>query len=671
MRCSTSRICQFIWVALIVFSGSLSKAQTLSATTTITLEEVNLQATKTETPRSKLPFSVSVQALTKTQKIHQQLSLQEYLVAVPGLFAQNANNYAQDLRISLRGFGARAAFGIRGIKIIVDGIPETTPDGQGQIDNLPLGMLRSIEVLRGPVASLYGNASAGVIYINTLDYLEAKTIQLRTGFGAYGFQAYQLNTSFKGEKTAALIHLSRTRTDGFRTHSGFKQNLFNAKVKHQMNAKSSLQLQLNYTNSPKAEDAGGVTFEDAESNWNAARQRNIDFNTYERVNQFKTGLQWKQQWGKKWSLDTYGFYTLRDFFGKLPFENGGIIDLRRNYYGLGSRLNYKQRIHRWQIGVETAHQGDQRDRYLNLQGIQGARSFSQQEEFRNFGMYILDEVQWKKAFLRTSLRYDDLRLGADTVIEDQTYQVLNPSIGLSYEIATQQRVFANFSTSFETPALSELSANPTGKEGLNLALEPARAVNYELGWKGLWSVLRIEANAFYTKSSNEILPYELEAFPGRSFYRNAGATERFGIEVFGAFQWKKWDFQASMTQAEYLFSESEMLEGNDLPGIPKNQIFLQLKYQSNSEWQLQLTGEHVGAFFADNANATQVAAYQKVRLQGGKTFALGKLEINLYGGINNLFDVRYFDNIRINAFGRRYYEPAPGRNLFFGSALQF
>ena len=105
-------------------------------------------------------------------------------------------------------------------------------------------------------------------------------------------------------------------------------------------------------------------------------------------------------------------------------------------------------------------------------------------------------------------------------------------------------MFANFSTSFETPALSELSANPTGKEGLNLALEPARAVNYELGWKGLWSVLRIEANAFYTKSSNEILPYELEAFPGRSFYRNAGATERFGIEVFGAFSMEKMGFSS-------------------------------------------------------------------------------------------------------------------------------
>ena len=655
----------------IVFFTIGVQAQNQSALATITLSEVALQAPKTETPRNQLPFSLSVQSVDEFQKIYQQLSLQEYLVAVPGLFTQNANNYAQDLRISLRGFGARAAFGIRGIKLIVDGIPETTPDGQGQLDNLPLGLLSSVEVLRGPSASLYGNASGGVLYLNTLDQLENETIQLQSRLGAYGFQSYQLNTSLKREKTVALLHINRTKTDGFRQNSGFEQTLFNTKIKHRLSSKSTLQLQLNYTDSPRAEDAGGITLEDTEADWSQARQRNVAYDTYESVNQFKSGLRWQQDWGDQWNLDTYGFYTFRDFYGKLPFENGGIIDLTRNYYGFGSRLNYIQDKHRWQIGIETAQQADQRDRYLNLNGVQGSLSFSQLESFGSFGIYILDEVRWEKVLLRTSLRYDDLRLGADSVSEDQTYQVLNPSVGLSYEVAPQQRLFANFSSSFETPALSELSANPSGAEGLNLELEPARALNYELGWKGLWTKTRMEANVFFIESTNEILPYELEAFPGRSFYRNAGATQRWGVEVFGSYQWEQWELQASMTQAQYRFTENNTSEGNTLPGIPNSQFFLQLGYTSLQNWQFQLTGEHIGSLYADTANAVQIEAFQKVRLQGGKTIALGNLELNLFAGINNLFDVRYFDNIRLNAFGGRYYEPAPGRNAFFGLSAAF
>ena len=655
----------------IVFFTIGVQAQNQSALATITLSEVALQAPKTETPRNQLPFSLSVQSVDEFQKIYQQLSLQEYLVAVPGLFTQNANNYAQDLRISLRGFGARAAFGIRGIKLIVDGIPETTPDGQGQLDNLPLGLLSSVEVLRGPSASLYGNASGGVLYLNTLDQLENETIQLQSRLGAYGFQSYQLNTSLKGKKTIALLHINRTKTDGFRQNSGFEQTLFNTKIKHRLSSKSTLQLQLNYTDSPRAEDAGGITLEDTEADWSQARQRNVAYDTYESVNQFKSGLRWQQDWGDQWNLDTYGFYTFRDFYGKLPFENGGIIDLTRNYYGFGSRLNYIQDKHRWQIGIETAQQADQRDRYLNLNGVQGSLSFSQLESFGSFGIYILDEVRWEKVLLRTSLRYDDLRLGADSVSEDQTYQVLNPSVGLSYEVAPQQRLFTNFSSSFETPALSELSANPSGAEGLNLELGPARALNYELGWKGLWAKTRMEANVFFIESTNEILPYELEAFPGRSFYRNAGATQRWGVEVFGSYQWEQWELQASMSQAQYRFTENNTSEGNTLPGIPNSQFFLQLGYTSLQNWQFQLTVEHIGSFYADTANAVQIEAFQKVRLQGGKTIALGNLELNLFAGINNLFDVRYFDNIRLNAFGGRYYEPAPGRNAFFGLSAAF
>ena len=659
-------ILRFLSLSLICISPTIVKSQNKSNTTTITLKEVSLKAPKTQTPSSLLPISFSNRDLSSFQGIYQQLNLQEYLGSVPGLFTQNANNYAQDLRISLRGFGSRAAFGIRGVKIIVDGIPETTPDGQGQLDNLPLGLLKSLEVIRGPSSSLYGNASGGVIYLNTLDKLEGQTAKFRVSLGAYGFQNYQLSTSLENGKTVALIHANRIKTNGYRINSGLEQNLFNVKVKQLISANSTIQLQLNYTNSPIAEDPGGLTLEDTESNWTQARQKNLDYDTYESIDHFKAGIRWFQSLGSRWDIDTYGFYSFRDFYGKLPFENGGIIDLNRNYFGVGTRLNYKHEEHRWQIGLETSQQQDQRDRYLNVMGIQGARSFSQLESFRNFGIYILDEVKWNNLLLRTSLRYDDSRLGADSVSEDQIYQVLNPSIGLSYEIYENQRLFGNFSSSFETPTLSELSSNPTGKEGLNLDLDPSKAKNFELGWKGLWGKTRIEANVFFIESSNEILPYEIEAFDGRKFYRNTGATQRRGFELSGLYISNSWEVQASVTQARYQFNNIEMEERNALPGIPNSQFFLQIMHITPTKWKLQLTGESIGKFYADNANIVQIKDYQKIRLQGGKTITFGSTELNFFAGINNLFNAKYFDNIRLNAFGRRYYEPAPGRNIFLG-----
>jgi len=679
MSYTLGRIWKGILLGTLLFFINTVQAQNSSKTSTITLDEVAIEALKLETPRSLLPYSVSVINLEGVQAMHQQLSLQEYLGAVPGLFSLNATNYAQDLRISIRGFGARAAFGIRGIKLIVDGIPETTPDGQGQLDNLPLGLLKNIEVLRGPSASLYGNASGGVLYLNTLDSLQGESVRFRSTLGAFGFQSYQLSTALSAKKITGLLYLNKTSSKGYRSFSALEQVVFNAKVKHQINPKASIQAQFNYTHSPKAQDAGGLILEEALENPSQARQRNIDYDTFEKIDQLKIGVRWLQKWSSELNLDTYAFFSIRDFYGKLPFENGGIVDLYRNYYGGGSRLTYskstKNISHQFQLGTELALQSDQRDRFLNQKGVQGASVFSQEENFNSFGLYVLDELKTSQWLLRSSLRFDHQTLGADSIVESQTYNVLNPSLGFSYLLSENRTLFFNVSTSYQTPALSELSANPSGAEGFNLTLEPSRAINYEMGWKRLAAKSRIEANLFFIKSSNEILPYELADFSGRSFYRNTGATERYGLEVSGNFSWRAWQLQTSFTQASYRFSGledvSDPLKDKNLPGIPSTQIFMQLEYSTPSAWMFQLTGEHIGRLFANNQNTVAVNAYQKARFQTSKGITLSWGKLSFFGGVNNLFDVRYFDNIRLNAFGSRHYEPAPGRNLFGGLSIAF
>ena len=665
------------WILISLLIEPHIIAQTPTQTITVTLDEIALDATKIETPALLVPFAVSRIDLLSQQGLQQQLSLQEYLGIVPGVFSLNANNYAQDLRVSIRGFGARAAFGIRGIKIIVDGIPETTPDGQGQVDNLPLGLLKTMEVLRGPSASLYGNASGGVLYLTTLDSLSGKSVSLRSTVGAFGTQIYQATAEVNNSKTSALFYLNRTASNGFRKFSAVSQNIFNAKLKHQLTSQSTLQGQLNLTLSPRAEDSGGLTLNETEQQWDQARSRNVDFDTYEKVNQLKVGLAWDQRWGSQWNWNTYGFFSTRDFYGKLPFEAGGIVDLLRTYSGLGSRLQFKEKKenveHQWQMGIEAAFQSDNRKRFFNIQGTQGAQEFAQTEYFNALGLYLVDALQWEKVLLRTSLRLDRQVLGTDTVAEAQQYLVLNPSVGLSYGLTAQHRLYANFSTSFETPALSELSANPTGKEGFNLNLAPSKAINYELGWKTLWPSGRLEATLFYSKSSNEFLPYELAAFPGRSFYRNSGATQRWGMEIFGEIRWNSWKLSTSLTQAQFKFLESSETEnslaGNTLPGLPGSLAFIQLQFQPSPDWTVQFSTEHVGRFYANDTNEVVIDAYQKGRFQAEKQFDFSWGTLSWTAGIHNLWNTRYFDNIRINAFGGRFYEPAPGRNAYFGLAL--
>lgn len=671
------QIIGWILISLIIEHHIL--AQTPTQTVTVTLDEITLDATKIETPALLVPFAVSRVDLLSQQGLQQQLSLQEYLGIVPGVFSLNANNYAQDLRVSIRGFGARAAFGIRGIKIIVDGIPETTPDGQGQVDNLPLGLLKTMEVLRGPSASLYGNASGGVLYLTTLDSLSGKRVSFRSTVGAFGTQIYQATAEVNNSKTSALFYLNRTASNGFRKFSAVSQNIFNAKLKHQLTSQSTLQGQLNLTLSPRAEDSGGLTLKETEQQWDQARSRNVDFDTYEKVNQLKVGLAWDQRWGSQWNWNTYGFFSTRDFYGKLPFEAGGIVDLFRIYSGLGSRLQFKEKKenleHQWQMGIEAAFQSDNRKRFFNIQGAQGAQEFAQTEHFNALGLYLVDALQWEKVLLRTSLRLDRQVLGADTVAEAQQYLVLNPSVGLSYGLTAQHRLYANFSTSFETPALSELSANPTGKEGFNLDLAPSKAINYEFGWKTLWSSGRLEATLFYSKSSNEFLPYELAAFPGRSFYRNSGATQRWGMEIFGEIRLNSWKLSTSLTQAQFEFLESSETEnslaGNTLPGLPGSLAFIQLQFQPSPDWTVQFSTEHVGRFYANDTNEVVIDAYQKGRFQAEKQFDFSWGTLSWTAGIHNLWNTQYFDNIRINAFGGRFYEPAPGRNAYFGLTLEF
>ena len=633
----------------------------------ISLKEITLDAVRIKTPKRTIPFAISHRSFKPNQLSLSQNSLHDYLTTVPGLYAQNTQNFAQDLRISIRGFGARSGFGIRGIQLIVDGIPETTPDGQGQLDNLPLGLIQSLTVLRGPASSFYGNASGGVIQINTLEDFEDNFVRLRLQGGSFSSRNLAATIGLKNNKTRAVFYQNHSESQGYRNHSKYKQQVFNARVWHHFSESSQIRWQFNYTNSPYAYDAGGINLDMVKENAKQARPQNETFNTYETINHLKTGLQWEKQINDNLRLDSYAFYAHRDFVGRLPFGFGGFVDLKRDYYGLGTAMEYQpQNHHRMQLRFSIADQKDHRQRFENLNGSSGENTLNQDELFFNSALSFLDELKWNFGLLRLGLRYDYQSLGTQLERDEVQLNSLNPSVGFTYTKLGNNVVFVSYSSSFETPTLNELSANPTANEGFNPNLSPSKAHNFELGWRYSTPQNKVEATIYAINTQNEILPYELADFPDRDFYRNAGSTSRRGIELFWEHQSGSWEWMASYNYASLKFDNyvlgDKNLSGNLLPGAPEQQFTVSLEYNFLGGWGTALQSQYSGNLYADDANQTRVEDYLLVNFRFWKSLK----KISFFCGINNLLNKAYFDNIRINAYGKRYYEPAPMRNFYLG-----
>ena len=641
----------------------------------IDLENVIVKSTKINSTIQQAPLSVTLKSFREEKNFNSQSSFSDFTRNTPGLFTSSSNNFSQDLRISIRGFGARSAFGIRGIKLIVDGIPETTPDGQSQLDNLPLGLVSSIEILRGPNANLYGNSSGGVISINTLTDSSEKYYRNSGIFGAYQYQSLQKTRILDWNSSSLIIHYDKRRSNGYRDQSGYKSNILNLKYINDLDNNNKIVWQINYTDSPYAYDSGGLKLSEVENDRRQARKNNIDYDTYEKVKHLKTGVSWNHKRSENSFFDSYFFYQKRDFFTKLPFNFGGIISLDRDYYGLGTKYTKKYYLDNRKktlvLGLDYLNQSDDRKRYKNDFGVQGEMTFDQIEQFKSTGLYMLSQINYDSGLLiRYGIRYDINDIGVDSsssIILDK----LNPSIGLSYKFNSNDNVFFSFGTSFETPTLNELSNNPNG-EGLNDNLKPSSSLNYEIGWRKAVSNLTLEAIAYVISSENEILPYELEQFPGKNFYQNVGSTSRYGLELNSQLSFKGGRINFSYTLSKNKFDDfiidNNNLEDNLIPGIPSQMFDLDLIFKLSRGRSLIISNRLIGERYADNANETLISSYNLLNVKYSKEIFSNS---EIFIGVNNTFNQEYFDNIRINAFGKRYYEPAPKRNFYFGINLSF
>ena len=662
------------------------------------LDYVQVSAPRLRTIPESNPFAQSRLIVGQLRSVQPQQSLQENLGLIAGLFSQNANNYAQDLRISIRGFGARSAFGIRGIKLIIDGIPETTPDGQGQIDNLPLGLINNLEVYRGPLASLYGNAAGGILAVRTGGAPDGQ--QLAISLGSYGMQKYQFIHNSSGQRSSLSGLLEHTRTDGFRNHSRAENTVLNLRYAQVSKRGLALNLQANYTDSPIAQDPGGLNLESVTADREAARDRNLMFNAGEAIRHWKLGVSLENQTNNSplgWSSQAY--LSGRQFSGRLPFEFGGWIELDRIYFGNRSHLQYSFKD--WlgpdsqtklSIGYDWAVQQDDRQRFRNLEGIQGAATLDQDERFSNLGLFVVAQTQLRDWRLLMSLRQDWNWINLDDRFNDATAErnlnALNPAIGISWAANRQLFFFANYRTGFETPSLTELANNPNGMGGFNPDLSPQRSANFEIGANWKRRSVSLSATLFHIQVEDELVPFELEDFPNRTFFRNAGSTLRSGLELESQIRLSdplQLNLAYTYLNARYEDFElaGEQLADNQLPGIPQYWATARLEYFGadliESKWSgLPITGalqiRYLGELYANDRNEVSVPSYFVLDLNAGYSFQLGaaanQRNLTLFGGVNNLFNTDFFDNIRINAFGSRFYEAAPGVNFYAGLRLK-
>lgn len=664
-------------IILILIIQSFFSYSQKSVNDSIKLKEVIVSITKIKENIKNSPFAISSKNFSKFQTSAKQFYLSEYIESVPGVFISNDNNFAQDSRISIRGFGSRANFGIRGIKLIVDGVPETTPDGQSQIDNLNLEIIEKIEIIKGTSSSLYGNSSAGVIKIQSISEFDKNFTKIGYALGSNNQEKKQAFVGVKSNKTFYTFLVSQTKGKGYRNFGDFKNSNFNFRIKKNISKDSWLSFNFNMADSPYSNDPGGLKIEEVNQDRKQARDRNIQYNTSEEINHYKASLNFNKKINKKLSFSTYAFISNRNFNGKIPVKNGGAIDLKRKYWGIGGNFLFKTKL-KTQIGFDIGNQNDRRKRYNNDTGIIGEQVLDQNEKFSNLGIYLVNKYNLERLSISSGLRYDmnkiileDLFFSDGDSSGNITLNSFNPSLGFNYKLNERSRIFINTSSGFETPTLNEFSSSPIGT-GFNKNLKSQINMGFELGFSIFNTQKKSNIDVVYFRSitNDEILSYEDEKFPNQKFYNNAGKTERNGIEINGFYTLNRTVISSSYSLGNYVFKEfienNLNYKDNKIPGIPNDVLTLNIEHKTKNELFLNLTFKNIGDIYANNSNNIKVDDFNTFNFKIGKEFKLSQSNVYPYLIISNVFDKEYFDNIRINAFGGRYYEPAPKRTIFGG-----
>ena len=680
------------------------------------LDVLTVTATRIAESSRDLPVSIDRVDAQTIRSGQLQVNLSESLMTVPGVSAQNRQNYAQDLQLSVRGFGARSSFGVRGVRLYSDGIPGTMPDGQGQFSQFDLGSADHIEVLRGPFSALYGNSSGGVIAIFTEDAKPGYMIEDTTEYGSFNTQRYALKTGGDNGAVNYVVDASHFQTDGYRIHSEAQRNLFNTKLTLRPSDTSKLTVVGNAVENPFVDDPLGLTRAQFEADPTQAGVNAIAYNTRKSLSQEQLGLAYENKFGAADELfasaytghrDTTQFQAIPQATQQAaPLYPGGVINLDRAYWGVDLHAADQRTIAGTPLllvaGINYDDLAEARKGYLNYigsqLGVQGALRRDEANNVYDFDQYI--QAQWdpgarwrliggvrNSVVDVTSHGHIPVIDGADSEVR---YSAVNPVGGVTFRATSAINVYASYGKGFETPTLNDLAYRSVDGSlpGLNLGLKPARSDNYEVGIKTGFEHVRANLAAFYIKTVDELSV--LQNSNGRTVDQNIGETNRRGLELDVAAAWAGgFSAQLAYTYIRAVVAQPyftcvtapcnplanpsappppnyvPVAAGNFLPAVARNALYTGVTWRY-APLGFSTSVEAIGRarIYVDDRNSDAAAGYWVLNIKAGFEQETRHWRFTEFGRLDNVANRAYVGTVIVNEANSRFFEPAPGRTAY-------
>lgn len=641
--------------------------------------------------------SVAVDAFATPSPL---VNLSELLAGQAGVVVLDRGNFAQDLQISVRGFGSRSTFGVRGVRLLVDGIPATMPDGQGQAATAQLASAAQVDVLRGPMAQLYGNAAGGVIQVTTRDPRPGGGAGASMALGSFGQR--QLGASFDwGDRTlGGLVDVSQFSTDGWRAHSAARRTHLNSKWVARPGADTKITALVNLYDQPRAQDPLGLTRAQWQADPRQSTGQSLAFNTRKSVSQYQLGLVLEQRLGASDDLRLRAYGGTRELTQFLPFSGaaatsaGGVVDLDRRYGGIGWAWTHKMRLAsglplRWTLGMDIDRLTERRQGFVNNAGNKDPGALRRNERDRAGNTDVFAQVDallaptWRVvAGVRSSqvrLAVDDQFIALPGNPDDsgqRTWRHTSPVLGVVWNAADSLNVYANLGRGFETPTLAE-SAYSAGSTGPNTGLQAARSLQAEIGAKWRGEGYQLDAAWFDARSRDEIVP--AASINGRSIYQNADRVRRQGLEMAWSGTEGAWRPQLSYTYLDAFFASpyqdaagQPIATGNRLPGTARHTARLAFTHHPNAAWQWGADLNLSGKVFVNDRNTDAAPGFAVASLHASHALqSQGSTRWQLWARLDNVLDRNHVGSLVVNDGNSRFFEPAAGRRVMVGLRAQF
>jgi iron complex outermembrane receptor protein len=680
---------KFLLFLSLIFYSIAARPQTDSITVT---------GTRVERPSMEVPASIDRVEAEDIRFARPMINLSESLGRVAGIVVQNRQNYAQDLQISSRGFGGRSTFGIRGLRLIADGIPASFPDGQGQVSHFDLGSAERIEVLRGPFAVMHGNSAGGVINVIT----ERGDPGVSGDFSWGSFRTSRIGLKLGGDVAGGngVVSTSVFHTDGYRQHSAADREQLNAKLALPLYSGSSLTLVANVFASPETQDPLGLTRTQMNTNARQVVANALIFDTRKSAAQNQMGAAFAHQFSD-WTLHAAFYGGHRDVRQYLaiplatqaaPTHSGGVVDLDRDYGGGSLRLTRDTELlgrpFTTTLGGEYERMAERRKGFVNNNGGIDGLKRDEDDTVSAAGAYAQGEwriserwigvagVRVNHVAFRTADYYTAPGNGDDSGAKG--YSALTPVGGILYKLSTATSLYANAGRGFETPTFAELAYRTTGA-GPNFGLNASHSRHLEAGVKAILAArVRLNAALFDIYTKDEIVIESNSG--GRSTFKNAGRTHRGGFEL-GASASLPLGFEALLAwtrlEAKFLDTFGSVAgspavavvvpAGSKLPGVPRSSLYAELRWRHlPSGFMAALEFQHKSRVWVDDRNSEAADAYGITNIAAGFTQHIGNWRFSEFARVDNVANRRYAGSVVVNDANLRFYEPAPARTAVIG-----